>query len=75
MQLLYQHLQPEDRISIESMSQQGCGVRAISRMLHRAPRNVLHEIERHTRLGRVRGFYLAQSFWHIQSLRTDRSLC
>ena len=43
-QTKYQQLQPEDRITIESMTQQGCGVRATTRVLGRSASTISLEI-------------------------------
>ena len=42
----YKHLQPEDRVTIASLKQQGQGVRAIARMLGRPASMVSRELRR-----------------------------
>nr|WP_281277245.1 helix-turn-helix domain-containing protein [Pseudorhodoferax soli] len=44
----YDHLQPEDRMTIASMLQRKCGVRAIARLLRRAPSTISRELGRNT---------------------------
>ena len=45
-QTKYQQLQPEDRMTIASMTQQGCGVRAVARALGRSASTISREISR-----------------------------
>ena len=45
-QTKYQQLQPEDRMTIASMSQQGSSMRAMARMLGRAPSTISRELGR-----------------------------
>jgi IS30 family transposase len=42
----YRQLQPEDRVTLASLHQQGLGVRAIARVLKRAPATVSRELRR-----------------------------
>ena len=58
--LRYQQLQPEDRVTIASMCQRGCSVRAMARTLQRAPSTVTRELERNTLAGVPYGSLLAQ---------------
>jgi IS30 family transposase len=44
----YQQLQPEDRVSIASLRQQGFGVRAIARAIDRSASTVSRELQRNT---------------------------
>ena len=44
----YRQLQPEDRMTIASMTQQGLSVRAMSRMLGRDPATISRELARNT---------------------------
>ncbi|MFM9428979.1 IS30 family transposase [Variovorax sp. GrIS 2.14] len=57
----YRQLQPEDRITIASMCQQGCSVRAMARTLQRAPSTVGRELERNMRNGSCYGSHVAQT--------------
>ena len=45
----YQQLQPEDRMTIASMRQQGSSVRAMARMLGRSPGTISRELARNSR--------------------------
>src|SRR4051794_17865797 len=56
----YQQLQPEDRITIASMRQQGCSVRAMARTLQRSASTVSRELGRNTVGALVYGSHLAQ---------------
>ena len=56
----YQQLQPEDRVTIASMCQRGCSVRAMARTLQRAPSTVTRELERNTLAGVPYGSHFAQ---------------
>jgi len=49
-QTKYQQLQPEDRMTIASMTQQGCGVRAMARALGRSASTISREISRNSSL-------------------------
>jgi transposase, IS30 family len=57
---LYQQLQADDRITIATMRQQGCSVRAISRTLQRAPSTVSRELARNASQARAYGAHVAQ---------------
>jgi IS30 family transposase len=56
----YKQLQPEDRMTIASMQQQGCSVRAMARTLHRAPSTIGRELARNAPLDIAYGSHLAQ---------------
>jgi IS30 family transposase len=56
----YEQLQPEDRMTIASMSQQRCSVRAMARTLHRAPSTISRELLRNTADGKAYGSHVAQ---------------
>jgi IS30 family transposase len=56
----YEQLQPEDRMTIASMSQQRCSVRAMARTLHRAPSTISRELLRNTCAGTAYGSHVAQ---------------
>ena len=56
----YEQLQPEDRMTIASMSQQRCSVRAMARTLHRAPSTISRELLRNTTGGKAYGSHAAQ---------------
>ena len=58
--ITYQQLQPEDRITIATMHQQGCSVRAMARVLHRAPSTVSRELVRNTASGERYRSHVAQ---------------
>lgn len=45
-QMRYQQLQPEDRMTIASMSQQGSSKRAMALLLGRSPSTISREIKR-----------------------------
>jgi IS30 family transposase len=47
-QTKYQQLQPEDRMTIASMTQQGCGVRAMAHALGRSASTISREISRNS---------------------------
>jgi IS30 family transposase len=49
-QMKYQQLQPEDRMTIASMTQQGCGVRAMARALGRSASTISREISRNSNM-------------------------
>ncbi len=57
----YQQLQPEDRITIASMCQQGCSVRAMARTLQRSASTVSRELGRNTPTGTSYGSHVAQT--------------
>jgi hypothetical protein len=52
-QTTYQQLQPEDRITIATMRQRGCSVRAIARTLERAPSTIARELARNASVGKL----------------------
>ena len=56
----YDQLQPEDRMTIASMRQRNCGVRAIARMLGRAPSTISRELGRNTATDAAYGSHHAQ---------------
>jgi IS30 family transposase len=56
----YQQLQPEDRITIASMRQQDCSVRAMARMLQRSASTISRELGRNTVGDQAYGSHLAQ---------------
>ena len=56
----YQQLQPEDRVTIASMRQRGCSVRAMARTLQRSPSSVSRELGRNTPAGTSYGSHVAQ---------------
>lgn len=58
--ITYQQLQPEDRITIASMRQQGCSMRAMSRTLQRSPSTISRELRRNTGGGLNYGSHVAQ---------------
>ena len=43
-QTTYQQLQPEDRITIASLGEQGIGVRTIAHTLEKAPSTIAREL-------------------------------
>ena len=49
-QTKYQQLQPEDRMTIASMTQQGCGIRAMARVLGRSASTISRELSRNAGL-------------------------
>ena len=49
-QTKYQQLQPEDRMTIASMTQQGCGIRAMARALGRSASTISRELSRNSGL-------------------------
>jgi transposase, IS30 family len=59
-QISYRQLQPEDRMTIASMKQQGCSVRAMARTLQRSASTVSRELERNTAVGTSYGSPVAQ---------------
>jgi IS30 family transposase len=62
----YEQLQPEDRMTIASMSQQGCTMRAIGRMLQRSASTISREIERNSAPGQAYGSHVAQQSCHAR---------
>ena len=56
----YQQLQPEDRITIASMRQQDCSVRAMARTLQRSASTISRELGRNTVGDQAYGSHLAQ---------------
>jgi IS30 family transposase len=56
----YDQLQPEGRMTIASMSQQRCSVRATARTLHRAPSTISRELLRKASGGKAYGSNVAQ---------------
>jgi IS30 family transposase len=71
--LRYQQLQPEDRVTIASMCQRGCSVRAMARTLQRVPSTVTRELERNKLAGVPYGSHLAQQAWPRTSARCASS--
>jgi IS30 family transposase len=59
-QTTYEQLQPEDRMTIASMNQRGCSMRAMARMLHRAASTISRELERNSSPTVVYGSHVAQ---------------
>jgi transposase, IS30 family len=57
----YQQLQPEDRITLASMKQQGLSLRAMARSLSRSPTSVMRELRRNTLEGLPYGSHTAQA--------------
>jgi IS30 family transposase len=55
----YQQLQPEDRMTIASMNQQGYSMRAMARMLYRSPATISRELARNTPASSPYGSHLA----------------
>ena len=56
----YQQLQLEERIAIAQYREQGLGVRAIARMLHRSPSTVSRELERNAPVASYSGTFAQQ---------------
>ena len=56
----YQQLQPEDRMTIASMRQQDCSVRAMARTLRRSASTISRELGRNTVGAQAYGSHLAQ---------------
>jgi len=56
----YEQLQPEDRMTIASMHQQGCSMRAMARMLRRSPSTISRELARNASAGMTYGSHVAQ---------------
>ncbi|MEO7042535.1 MAG: helix-turn-helix domain-containing protein [Gemmatimonadaceae bacterium] len=59
-QTKYRQLQPEDRITMASMRQQGCSIRAMARMLERSPSTISREFGRNTAPAMVYASHAAQ---------------
>ena len=59
-QITYQQLQPEDRMTIASMRQQGCSTRAMARVLQRSPSSISRELGRNTPAGTSYSSHVAQ---------------
>ena len=77
-QTTYQQLQPEDRITIASMRQRGIGVRAIARMLERAPSTIARELARNTTTLQDYGSHHAQlhaAAMHAEVANCKRKVC
>jgi IS30 family transposase len=56
----YRQLQPEDRMTIASMQQQGLSARAMARALSRSPSTITRELERNTQAELPYGSHTAQ---------------
>lgn len=56
----YRQLQPEDRMTMASMKQQGCSARAVARALGRSPSTITREFERNTLTALPYGSHTAQ---------------
>lgn len=56
----YRQLQPEDRMTMASMKQQGLSARAIARRLNRSPSTITRELERNTLPDAPYGSHTAQ---------------
>jgi IS30 family transposase len=56
----YRQLQPEDRMTLASMKQQGCSARAMARALGRSPSTVTRELARNTLADLPYGSHTAQ---------------
>ena len=65
----YTQLQPEDRMTLASMKQQGCSVRAMARTLQRSPSTVSRELSRNAGAGQSYGSHVAQQ--SCQARRRD----
>jgi IS30 family transposase len=65
----YQQLQPEDRMTIASMQQQGCSVRAMARTLQRAPSTICRELARNTPADAAYGSHRAEQACHARRRR------
>ena len=78
-QTRYQQLQPEDRMTIASMTQQGSSKRAMARLLGRSPSAISREIKvvsrRHS--GPVKAHYLPTrlTLSHDKGHATKHVLC
>ncbi len=53
-------------MTIASMSQQGCSMRAMGRVLHRSASTISRELARNTFLGATYGSYVAQQSYHAR---------
>ena len=62
----YEQLQPEDRMTIASMRQQGGGVRAMARTLGRSPSTISRELSRNTPGQAAYGSHRAQQACHAR---------
>jgi len=56
----YQQLQPEDRMTMASMRQQGLSARAMARALSRSPSTITRELARNTLAERPYGSHTGQ---------------
>jgi IS30 family transposase len=56
----YHHLQPEDRMTMASMKQQGSSARAMARALGRSPSTITRELARNTLTAMPYGSHTAQ---------------
>lgn len=56
----YEQLQPEDRMTIASMHQQGCSMRAMARMLRRSPSTISRELAHNAAPDMFYGSHVAQ---------------
>ncbi|MFN9089974.1 MAG: IS30 family transposase [Alphaproteobacteria bacterium] len=56
----YRQLQPEDRMTMASMKQQGCSARAMARALGRSPSTITRELARNTLTAMPYGSHTAQ---------------
>lgn len=65
----YQHLQPEERITLASLRQQGYSLRAIGRLIGRSPSALSRELRRNT----FDGHYVARQAQERMALRRIRS--
>lgn len=63
-QIIYQQLQPEDRITLATMRQRGFSVRAIARTLERAPSTIARELARNANAGQDYGSHQNSSNCH-----------
>jgi transposase, IS30 family len=59
-QTSYQHMQPDERIVIATMAQQGCSLRAMARRLHRAASTITRELDRNSTAAGDYAAYTAQ---------------
>jgi IS30 family transposase len=56
----YRQLQPEDRMTLASMGQQGSSARAMARALVRSPSTITRELARNTQMAMPYGSHTAQ---------------
>lgn len=56
----YQQLQSDERIALAQYREQGLGIRAIARMLHRSPSTISREIERNAPVAAYSGTFAQQ---------------